>query len=334
MKYDLKRNRPYEFSLAVELDGKDLGYYLEEAKKQLANNLKIKGFRQGKAPFEVAKDNLDKKLVLSTAFDIAFKQSFADVLEKEKLEIIDVGKFEVKENSLNLMAYSVLLTVYPDLKLADYENIKIKRDGVSVSKEEVDKAIEFMRSSRKQDGVVPELNDEFAKGLGQFENLEGLRKSVEEGIKEEKEVKESQRIQSSVLEKIAEGTKVEIPPVLIGRQTDQMMLDLDADLTRQGMEFGLFLAKIKKTKDELINEWKPKAEMLVKKALIMKEIAKREGIKIEPAEVEERMGLFLRNFGGIEEVRKNIDLAKLADQIRQILLNQKVLAFLEKEAVN
>lgn len=334
MKWNLKRTKPYELNIIVDLDTKDLEYYLNEARKHLANDLKIEGFRKGKVPFEIAKDKLDKKQVLNTAFDLAFRQSFSDVLAKEKIEVIEAGKFEVKENSSDQLIYSVLFTVFPNFEMADYKKIKAKKNNISVSEEEIDKTIESLRDSRKRNGIAPELNDEFAQSLGRFRNLNELRNNVRDGLKQEKEIKESQRIQSFILDKIAEETTIEAPPVLVDRQTDQMMLDLDADLRREGMEFGLFLAKIKKTKDELIAEWRPKAEALVKKALIMKEIAKKENISVDPGEVQEKLDQFTQSLGGVEEIQKNIDLQKLADQLRQIILNQKVLAFLEKESIS
>lgn len=331
--YNLKKIKSYELELSVTLDKSDLDYYLKEAQKYLANDLKIKGFRQGKVPAEIAKDKLDKKEVLETAFDIAFKQSFSEVLIKEKLDLINTSKFEVKENSAEKVVYTVSLMTFPEFKLGNYKSIKIEKKSISVSSEEIDKTIEFIRNSRKSNGLVPELNDDFAKSLGNFENLEQLRKNISAGLKEEKETKESQRIQSMILDKIADDTKVEVPPILIERQLDQMMLDLDADLHREDLELGLFLAKIKKTKDGLKNEWKPKAKVLVKKALILKEIAEKESIKVEPEEIKEKINRFLGSFMATDEAQKNIDLPKLSDQIRQVLLNQKVLAFLEREAV-
>ena len=332
MIYNLKKIKSYELELSVTLDKSDLDYYIKEAQKYLANDLKIKGFRQGKVPAEIAKDKLDKKEVLETAFDIAFKQSFSDMLIKEKLDLINAGKFEIKENSAERVVYTVSLVVFPEFKLGSYKNIKIDKRSISISSKEIDKTIEFIRNSKKSNGIIPELNDDFAKGLGNFENLEQLRENISGGLKEEEEIKESQRVQSAILDEIANDTKVEIPPILIDRQLDQMMLDLDADLHGQGMELGLFLAKIKKTSDELRNEWKSKAGALVKKALILKEIAKKESIRVEPEEIKGKVEQFLGGFMNIGEAQKSIDLPKLSDQIRQILLNQKVFAFLEREA--
>lgn len=330
MGYHIKKLKSYELELAVELGKADMDGYIFEARKRLANDLKLDGFRQGKAPLEIAKDKLNQKEVLETAFDLAFKQSFGEVLAKEKPDLIDAGKFEVKENSPEKMSYKVMLTVFPEFKLGNYKNIKVEKKAVYVSEEEIDKTVEVIRNSRKTNGVLPELDDDFAKTLGRFQDIRDLKDSIAKGLKEEKQVKEDQRVQGLILDKIAEAAKVEIPPVLVDRQLEQMMFDLSADLHSQGIEFGLFLAKIKKTKEELTKEWKPKAEALVKKALILKEIAKKENIKIEDEEVKEKADGLLKGFSNIAEAEKNIDLPKLYNQVHQILLNEKVLAFLGK----
>ncbi len=332
MKYDLKKIKSYELKLSVTLDKTDLDYYVSESEKRLANDLRLKGFRKGKAPPEIAKNKLNKKEVLETAFDFALRQSFADVLIKEKIELISTENLQVKENSLEKLVYSISLITFPEFKLADYHNIPVEKKEVSVSDQEVDQTLEFLRKSRTNDNGSPELNDDFAKNLGQFNSLRELKNSVSDGLKQEKETRESKRIQSTVLDKVAGNTKIEVPPLLIERQLDQMMLDLDADLHRQGLELGLFLAKINKSQDQLRGQWKAKAEILVKKALVLKEIAKIENIKVESEEVKEKINGLLQNFTGLEQVEKNTDLPKLTDQIHQILLNEKVLAFLEKGA--
>lgn len=334
MDYKLKEIKSYELVLSVTLDKSDLNGYLIEAQKHLANNLRLDGFRQGKAPLNIARDRLDKSQVLETAFNLAFRQSFADVLSKERLEVIETGNFQVKENSLQKLVYLISLTVFPEFKIKNYKNIKVTRRETEVSDGEIDKVIESIRKSKTNDGATPELTDEFAKSIGRFESVNELKASVSEGLKQEKEAGENQRIQTAILEKIAEDTKIDSPPVLVNRQLDQMMLDLDSDLHREGLELGLFLAKIKKTEEQLKEEWKPKAELLVRKALILKEIARLEKIEVSDEEAREKINEFLGNFPNLEEAEKNIDLAKLADQIKQILLNQKVLAFLEKQVAS
>lgn len=328
MTYTIKRLNSYQLQLTVTLEKPDLDFYTSEARKFLANDLKIKGFRKGKAPPNLADNHLDKNKILETAFDFAFKQSLADVLLKEKIELLDIGNFKVKENSSGKLIYTILLTTIPEFKIPDYQKINIKKREITVSQDEVAKVIEFIRRSRAKNGVLPELNDEFAKNLGKFNSFKELEKSVSDGLREEKKQRESQRVRAEILNKISEKTKIEIPEILINRQLDKMINDFDLTLHQEGKELSLWLAKAGKTQDDLRKDWRAKAIDLIKKALILKKIAELENIKVEEKELNLAINQVLGNFSNIDQI-KEIDLKKLSEELNQLLLQEKILAFLE-----
>ena len=91
------------------------------------------------------------------------------------------------------------------------------------SKELAGKEVEFqvkLKSVKKME--LPEITDEFAKGLGNFSDLAGLKNSLREGISMEKDNAESQRVRNVILEKIAERSEVEIPEILIVKEQNRM----------------------------------------------------------------------------------------------------------------
>jgi len=422
MNYTIKKQKSCEFQLTVILDKEDLNHYIKEAQKYLTNDLRIEGFRKGKVPLDIAKDKLNKEEVLKTAFDFAFKQSFVEVLIKEKIDLIDFSDFKVKENSAEKMAYVLNLIVFPEFKLPDFRQISVRKKDIKVSEKEVDQVLGFIKQSRTkfkdvdrgieygdkvqidfdirkgnepqeiphvlyhdfifgkvdfypglndklkglkkgdekkftlqmpsdfvkkdlasqtlkfkvkvnsvQEPEKIELNDDFARQVGKFKDIKHLRHSISDGLRMEKVQKESQRIRILILDKISQDVKMDLPKVLIEKQLDKMIAEFDYDLHQQGMELSLYLAKNNKTQDDLRKEWRSKAENLVKKSLILRKIAQVENIKVEQGELEDQVNLYIRNFPNFEGAQKNIDLEKLTDQIHQILLNEKVLAFLEKE---
>lgn len=422
MDYTLKKQKPCEIQLTVTLNKEDLDYYIKEAQKYLANDLRIEGFRKGKAPLDIAKDKLDKDQVLKTAFDFAFKQSFVEVLVKEKIDLIDFSGFKVKENSAEKLVYVLNLIIFPEFTLPDFRQISIKKKDINVSEKEVDQVLEFIKQSRmkfkdvergieegdkvqidfdiKKDGKSQEvphilthdfifgkidfypglnselkglkkgdekeftlkmpsnfakkeladqkldfkikvnsvqepekvkLDDDFARQLGKFKDFKHLKSSINDGLRMEKEQKESQRIRGLILDKLSKEVKIDLPQTLVENQLDRMIMEFDQDLHQRGMELSLYLAKNNKTQDDLKKEWRSRAEDLVKKSLILRKVAQVENIKVSQEELENQVNLYLRNFPNIEEARKSIDFEKLTDQIYQILLNEKVLEFLEKQ---
>lgn len=180
---------------------------------------------------------------------------------------------------------------------------------------------------------IPELSDNFARKIGNFDNLDALKRSVRDSLAAEKEYKDKERRRLAILDEILEKSRLEAPQILVDRQLDLMMVKFDEDLHHQGLEMGLYLAQIKKTQEDLRRDWHDRAVKRVKTALILREIGRREEIGANDEEILVSMNEVLKNFRTIDEARKQIDLDGLKDKIRSDLLNEKVLDFLESEAL-
>jgi len=202
-----------------------------------------------------------------------------------------------------------------------------------------DKVLDFEVVMKKvEDRIVPNLDDDFARSLGNFGSLKDLMASIKEGLTMEKEIKERDRVRLAILTKIASTTDIEIPRLLVEERLDKMIQDLDSELHQRGLELGLYLAKINKTQDELKRDWRPQAESQVKMNLITKAVAKEEKLRVEDEEVEEELEIILQRYllsegkDGVELLHE-IDTSELKNKIRDTLLNEKVLEFLEKQNV-
>lgn len=195
------------------------------------------------------------------------------------------------------------------------------------------KSLDFkvkMNLIQKQE--FPKIDDEFAKSLGEFKSLKELEKSVEQGIMQEKEQKEKQRIRMELIEKIADDSKVEIPEKLINLEIDKMENELKFSIQNMGLDMETYLKQIKTDINDLKKSWKIEAEKRIKMTLCLDEIADREGINIDDQEVEEKVNQDLKQYPNVEEAKKNIDLDQLKEYTKNVLRNRRVFEFLEKEA--
>lgn len=181
-----------------------------------------------------------------------------------------------------------------------------------------------------QERAIPELNEEFAKNIGNFDSLEALRENIREGLKLEKEEKEIQRIRARIADEIADGATGDIPDVLVASELDKMVADVRTNATQMGMKWEEYLAHIKKTEDDLRKDWKGDAERRVRVALCLREIAMNEHIEADDMEVERRAGEFLRQFQTAEDAAKTIDPDDIREYTRGVVRNEKVFEFLEK----
>lgn len=213
------------------------------------------------------------------------------------------------------------------------KNFSLKIPADWPDKSIADKNLDFtVKMNLVQERQIPELNDEFAKSLGNFNSLEELKKSVEEGLFREKETKEMQRIKIELIEKVAEKSKLEIPESMVSEELEKMINEFKFSISGLGLDFEKYLQEINKNIDGLKKDWKSQAEKRVRIAICLKAIAEKEKIEVNDEEVENKINEELKNYPNIDEVKKNIDLNVLKEYTKDVLRNEKVLGLLEKEA--
>ena len=157
-------------------------------------------------------------------------------------------------------------------------------------------------------GKPPELNEDFVKSLGRFNSVDDFKGMVAENLKMEKKRRETDRLRLEILEKVNKTSEVKVPAKMLQEQLESMIANFDKSLHEKGMELGLYLAHLKKTQEDLKKEWHSEAENQVRRGLIMREIAKREGIKVGEDEDE-------------------------GEGEGDLLLHEKIFEFLEKENI-
>src|SRR3989344_6669355 len=114
MNHTLKKIDQNQSELVIELDRNDLKSYIDKVESEMGKGLQLDGFRKGKAPKDLLKKNLDAKQVLESALDLAMRDSLAQITGKEKLDVLNVSKIEVKENTADKLVYKVTLTLFPE----------------------------------------------------------------------------------------------------------------------------------------------------------------------------------------------------------------------------
>lgn len=198
------------------------------------------------------------------------------------------------------------------------------------------KEAEFrLRLNLVQERQIPEINDNFASSLGKFENLEKLKSSIKDGMKKEKELESKEKRRIEFLDEIIKLSNVDIPQVLINQELHKMKSEFEIQLSQMGMNLDSFLEKMsvagkKRTEEDLKNEWRPQAEKRVTSALILESIAKNQEIKVENEKIEEEMNKTITYYKNQKDMEKNIDLGRLYDYTKGVLLNEEVFKYLER----
>lgn len=258
-----------------------------------------------------------------------------DFIVKNQGEIIEGGK---RENHPVTLGDNLFVPGFEEkvvgMEIGQTSNFSLKIPDNYYQKTIAGKELDFEVTLKKvEDKTVPKLDDDFAKSLGRFGSLVELQASVKDGLLREKTANERERRRTSVVKEIADKTSVEIPSVLVERRLEGMVQELDQDLHQKGMELGLYLAHMGKTQDELKKDWHKRAEEEVKMSLVLRAIAKEEDMRVSEKEIEGELQTVLQQYlvSRGPEALEGLKQGELKTRIYNLLLNEKVLEFLEKE---
>ncbi|HAI74397.1 MAG TPA: trigger factor [Candidatus Moranbacteria bacterium] len=180
-----------------------------------------------------------------------------------------------------------------------------------------------------QERQTPEINDELASSLGKFKDLAELKKNIKEGLEHENAHKLKEEKNGRHLDEIARNLEVEVPEILVQDEKEKMFIEFEQQIQSVGMAADDYLIKIKKTKNDLMEEWAPQAEKRVKSAMALREIAKMEEIKLDSKEIEEEMNKTLQYYKNVKDFEKNIGMERLYNYTKGVMENERVFEMLE-----
>jgi trigger factor len=172
---------------------------------------------------------------------------------------------------------------------------------------------------------LPALDDEFAKSLNEgVETLDQLRAKVRTEL--ERQAGEAHRnlVEGKAIDALVDRTKFEIPPLLIDHETEHMLVDQKEALARYRISFQDYMQSAGKTGDQVVNETREGADRRVKRALVLQELVKAEGVEVADSEVDaevERLRTSARN----EQEEASVDTEATRSNVRSVLLRRRAL---------
>ncbi|EQK41378.1 trigger factor [[Clostridium] bifermentans ATCC 638] len=171
-----------------------------------------------------------------------------------------------------------------------------------------------------QSKELPELNDEFAADTTEFNTLEELKSDLKAKVEEEAKNRADAEMRNSLVEKISEGTEVEVPNAMVETQIDNMLMELNYQLQYQGLQLEQLLQMTGRSIEDLRNEKREEATKLVKSSLVLEAIAKAENVEVSEADVEaevEKMAkMYNMEVEKIKSVMRPTDLEDIKGQLK------------------
>ncbi|WP_416175505.1 trigger factor [Clostridium sp.] len=169
---------------------------------------------------------------------------------------------------------------------------------------------------------LPELDDEFAKEISEFDTLDEVRADIRKKKEKENELKSKREYEEAVIDAVSANAKVDIPNVMIEKEVDNMLRDLEMRLKYQGLDLESYYKYTNNTEQKVREYMRETAEKRVKNDLVIEKIAKVENIKATDEELLEKANEMAKQYG-------NKDPEKMA---KIILESQR--AYLETDVVS
>lgn len=183
------------------------------------------------------------------------------------------------------------------------------------------------------DVAIPELNEDFAKSLGNFQTIDDVKKQIRENLIREEEQREQGRYEMALVDAVRKKSTIgELPKILIDREKEKMLRELEQSISKQGMEFDKYLTSIGKTRDDLKNEFTADAEKRVSVALILRAISRAEKVTVELDELEKEKNAYLQNMPDSPELREQVQSPAFDEYLTTVIGNRKVFDILKTYA--
>lgn len=152
MKIEKKELPKNQMELKIEIESKEYQNFLEKTAQKMSENSKIKGFRPGKAPYDLLRVQFGEMKVFENALNDILTNFYFEAVKKEKLEPISYPKIEIEKMAVNNpLIFKATINLIPDIKLGDVSKIKIKKNKIEIKNEEIDKAIETLRENQAKE---------------------------------------------------------------------------------------------------------------------------------------------------------------------------------------
>jgi len=137
---------------------------------------------------------------------------------------------------------------------------------------------------------LPELNDDFAQDVSEFDTLDEYKENIRATIKENKEKQAKTAKENELVEKVVEGASMDIPEPMIEMQVERMAEDFAQRLRYQGLSIDNYFQYTGMTRDQFINSLRPQALKQIQTRLVLEAVAKAENIQVSDEELEKELG--------------------------------------------
>ncbi|OGD15433.1 trigger factor [Candidatus Atribacteria bacterium RBG_19FT_COMBO_35_14] len=286
-------------------------------------NNEIRRIQENLAKLKIVKDRQAKEgdfLVVDTIGYIEGKIVEGSKAEKQ---IIQLGKNIPPEFNKELI----------DCSAGDEKEIKIliSKDikDEKIAGKEITYKVKIIEIKEKE---LPELNADFVKTVGDYENLDDFREGIKGKLSKQMEMVNKNNYEHELLEKVTDICETKVPKILIERELEYMMKSLEDDLKSKDLSLQDYYESIKTDEEKVKKEYEIAAEKRIKQELVLDKISQVENIQVSEKEVMDKIETIAKELKQdalkVEATfKKNNNLDGLKESIKR----EKIIDFLDKK---
>ncbi len=362
---EITHNDDATITITGEIPFAELTKHRAAAIAHLGKDVQLDGFRKGNIPESVLVEKIGDMAVLSEMAERALAKAYPEIITTHEIDAIGYPQVSITKLAAdNPLGFQATVAVIPTFSLPDYKEIakthtkdvqetEVTDDDIAVATKDIlRRKVAYERLQQKaaakaQDGdlptpetvhaedtpaeptdaELPELTDEVAKTLGNFTTVAEFHDKLREELSTQKKQEAQNKHRALITDALVEATEITVPAVLVNSEIEQFLAQMRDDLKRAQLTMEEYLSHIKKTEEELKNEWKPAAEKRAKVQLILDAVAKAEEIVPDETIVANQVAALKQQYPDADE-------ARVTTYVSSILRNEAVMKLLEGDKAN
>lgn len=416
VKVTVERLPESRVQLDIASDADEFAKAMDRAYRRVAKQINIPGFRPGKAPRQIIEARVGHHAMVHEAHDELMDDLFRKALQQEN--ITPIGEPEVTLLEHEPLEFRVVVPVYPEIDLGNYQDVRVEPRDAAITDEEVEEVVQRLRKGASEwvevteertpqegdqvtvdlkveengepfqepvedatfvlgesnifdrlrehietmkvgetsrisldfaeddESVSPEIrgktldytimlkaikvrdlvevDDEFAKKVGDVETVEELYKTIADDLHRAKTSELRTEVVNEAINAIGEQAKIELPAVMIDQQVEDEINDLRQRLAQSGQSLEAYLRANRQTEAELREEIRPEATRRLRNTLILQEIARREQITVSDEEIDAQIATATAGASNSEALRQLYNQDRFRQMLRNDLFERKL----------
>jgi FKBP-type peptidyl-prolyl cis-trans isomerase (trigger factor) len=265
---------------------------LDKALREAGNEIRLPGFRPGKAPRELVERAMSREALEQRASQNLIAEIYSQLIDEAKIDPVDYPNIEiVQQEKDKSFIFKLSVDVYPLVKLGKYKGLKAQKKSALVTEEEI---LSALGNLQERFAVVGEggqkklfpLDDAFAQKVSRCGTLAQLKEEIQRVLQEEKAAEAQADLKNQLIAAAGAETSVEIPASMVEREVDVMLDELKTSLAQSRLTLEDYLKGAKKEEKALREEMRKSAQIRVKGKIVLEAVARAEKIEISSPEME------------------------------------------------